>query len=658
MSAILGVFTIGPSAPRDAVIRQMLERMSRRGSDRAAIWREGSAVLAVSRFEWELAEGFSGPVLVRQDGDLVVAADASIYYRADLKRALEEKGICSKGDTPTDLIIAAYRAWSEDCVHRLEGDFSFLLWDRRRRSLFCSRDFGGNRPLYYADLGSTLIIASSMECILAHPQCPQDLNLVAIADVTAGLLASSHETAYRAISLLPAGRSLTWRERKARITTFWDPPLGHESRVSFADAAEELRALLCRAVAERLDLEQPSSVWLSGGYDSTAVFASGEQILAARGKGQHLQAISISYPTGDSGREDELIKAVVEHWGSRVEWIDIADIPLFDRPGERAAERDDPLAHAFEGMNRALAQVTRDAGSRVAFGGNGGDQLFQLSDIYLADLFRTGRWLDLAREWHAEGHSGSGFRTFFTRAVQPVLPRPVLALARILRRGRPLRGYLERPLPDWIEPEFARRHGLLERERVNTPKRGRLSYAEYEMYWYLTSAYGPRIASAVQSLALENGVEYRSPLYDRRVVEFAVSRPRPERRSSGETKRLLRRAMHGLLPDQVIAPRRYRTGTTHDYLARSMRESHAAFIAEALSQPLELAELGIVNTDVLRGRWDHYQRKNDHILGLQLFFTLQAELWLRARRKGGTQLHRKKVSAVAAGREAGQLREP
>ncbi|HEV2126357.1 MAG TPA: asparagine synthase-related protein, partial [Chloroflexota bacterium] len=555
-------------------------------------------------------------------------------------------------------IIAAYRAWSEACVHRLEGDFAFLLWDRRRRSLFCSRDFGGSRTLYYADLGSTLIVASSMGCILAHPQCPQDLNPVAVADAAAGLLASSHETAYRAIYLLPAGCSLTWRERKTRITRFWDPPLGHESRVPFADAAEELRELLCRAVAERLDLKHPTSVWLSGGYDSTAVFASGEQVLEARGNGQHLQAISISYPPGDSGREDELIEAVVEHWGSRIAWIDITDIPFFDRPSERAAERDDPLAHAFESTNRALARVTRDAGSRVAFGGNGGDQLFQVSSIHLVDLFRTGRWLELAREWHAEGHAGSGFRTFFTHAVQPALPRPLLAFGRILRRGRPLRGFLERPLPDWIDPEFARRHGLLERERVNTPKRGRLGYAEYEMYWYLTSGYGPRIASIVQVLALENSVEYRSPLYDRRVVEFATSRPRHERRSSGETKRLLRRAMHGMLPDQVIAPRRYRTGTMHDYLARSMRESHAAFIAEALSQPLALAELGIVIADVLRQRWDYYQRTNDHILGLQLFFTLQAELWLRAHGDGGTQLHRKKVPDVAAGRQAGQLREP
>jgi asparagine synthetase B (glutamine-hydrolysing) len=201
----------------------------------------------------------------------------------------------------------------------------------------------------------------------------------------------------------------------------------------------------------------------------------------------------------------------------------------------------------------------------------------------------------------------------------------------VLRGGHPLRGYLERPLPPWIGRRFAATHGLLDRERRGTPVRRRGSRAAYETHWYLAHPYFPRAFAAVAGIALDEGVELRSPLYDRRVIELALTRPRHERSAGPETKRLLRRAMQGLLPPHVLAPRPRRTGVTGGYLSRSLRREHAALIGNVFNSPMILEELGIVNALELRANWCNYLQQGGGALGVNLFLTFQAELWTRAR---------------------------
>ena len=649
MSAILGVFTRTGTERDEGVARQMLLQMASRGSDHAAVVVDRNALLGAARAAWELADGFSGAALVAQDGDLLIAADASVYYTHDLERKLAGCGVRPSGNTPSHLILAAYRAWGEGCVDYIEGDWAFMIWNGRERRVFCSRDVVGSRPLYYAQAGDSLIVASTISGILRHPDCPHDLNLVAIADAASGLFASSDETCYQVIRQLPAGCNLQWKDGSLQVSRFWSPPVNEpESHVPFDDAAEELRELLCQAVAQRLGGEGPTSIWLSGGFDSTAVFAAGEKVLAGRRDGSHLQAVSVSYPAGDPGREDELIQLVVDHWDSSTHWLDINDIPLFDVPEQRAASRDEPFAHGFEMFNRRLAETSRQLGARVAFTGVGGDPLFSVSPAFLADLLRSGRWTELAREWRARSKKGRHYRQFFRWAVQPMLPQLAARAATVLRRGRPLRSYLERPVAPWMNTDFTRRHGLAARERDNMPARGGRGAAEYELYWYFTYPYLSRIYSLVCTHALESGIELRSPLLDRRVIEFARRRPRWERSSGGENKRLLRKAMEGLLPAEFLAPRPARTGLSSAYFERSMRTVHGDLLLETFRNPL-LGELGIVDAESLRQRCErHVRRGGSGLTEVQLFFSFQTELWLREHYGLAKQSRVKTVAAELA----------
>jgi len=650
MSALLGIF--GDPGSGSSLIEPMLAAMARRGDDRKGRRRDGPAVLAVSRNAWEMQQGFSGDALVVTEDPLTVAADASLYYLDDLRRALTARGVSVRGPTASHHILAAYRAWGEKCVDHLEGDFSFVLWDGEGKIAFCARDFAGKRPLFYAELGSALVVSSTIEGVLAHPDCSAELDLSAIAGSAAGLFAASRETPYRDIRRVRAGHSLRWESGRIHETRHWEPPPVNESssELSFHEAAARLRQLLADAVAERIDPAGPTSIWLSGGWDSPAVFAAGQAALRERGSSAFLRPVSISYPPGDPGREDELIDRIAGFWKCPVHWIDINDIPFLDRPEERAGARAEPFAHAFEMWNRALVRGSRATGARVALDGMGGDQLFQVSPAYLADLFRAGRWLALAHEWRAKGLRGSGRRNFFRWAVEPALPSGVKRLLVRARGGRPLRGYLDRSIPAWIEPDFVETHGLLERERLGIPERGAESCAAYETRFYLTHPFFPLISAQLTEFGIEEGVELRSPLYDRRVVEFALSRPRDERSSGSETKRLLRASVAGLLPAEVLAPRSTRTGTTSDYFDRSMRRTHSAFVIRTMERPL-LAEFGIVDALSLREWCAAYIRRGGDELGIRLYFTLQAELWLRAyhKRNDGTKRHNGGAVSTVAG---------
>jgi asparagine synthase (glutamine-hydrolysing) len=571
---------------------------------------------------------------VVREGALTVVADASLYYRRDLVAALRDAGETPGGPGAGHYILAAYRAWGERCAERLEGDFAFVLWDGAARRAVAARDFGGKRPLFYAEAGRGLLVASTIGGVAAGCPTPPALDLATVAADAAGLFAADAATCYEGVCRLGAGYTLVYAAGATRVTRHWTPPSAPVAQPApFDDAAAELRTLLEAAARERLGATA-TSVWLSGGWDSTAVFASGERVLADRGTGEHLRAVSVSYPPGDPGREDELIAAAAAPWGSPVRWIDVDTVPLLDGPEAAAARRDEPFAHGFESTTRALARASRAVGTRVAFDGNGGDQLFQLSPLYLADLLRAGRWATLAREWR--GRRLRGGRTFFRYAVQPLLPPGALALAARLRGGRRLAGHFERELPPWISAAFARRHDLVGRDRAAIPPREGLGAADAEARWLLSYVFFPRVLAAVAEHALEEGVELRSPLFDNRVVAFAAARPREDRARGAETKRLLRAAMRGALPDALLAPRARRTGMPGAYLARSLRATHASEIERLLAAPLALAEAGVLDGAAFRGAWARYQRGDNSVPALHLLLTLHAELWMRAHGAAGT----------------------
>lgn len=620
------------SFPKDELARHVrlaIKSAGGRGTEAVHVDASDGSALGVGAFDWELAPELGKALGFAKSDSIMVAADASLYYTEDLQRRVGSAKTTNEQVDSAALILAAYRRWGTACTRFLEGDFAFVLWDREHRRLLAARDFGGTRPLFFTSGGTQLWVASTIQALARIKDIDLGYDVLNLAEDAASLTSTVRdETCYRAVRRLPAGWSLiASADEEPRLESHWEPPMfGVEpSTGSLQEAAEELREILVGAVATRIAGVKHPAVWMSGGYDSTSVFAAGSV------GGASITPVSVRYPKDDPGYEDPFIEATAGRWNTEAQWINMESIPPIDRPLERAACRDEPFAHKFEMWNRALCRGSKDAGCRVALGGNGGDQLFNLSPAYLSDLLAGRRWTRLHHEWRTS-FRGADHRFFFRWAIQPRLSPSMLNLAKALRRGRPLVHYLEDRPPPWFRRDFIRGSGLGDRLAARIERRPGEPASSVETCWYFLAGFGAKVNALVNSLGLSEGVELRSPLYDARLVQFVASLPTNWRTSSGESKVILRRAMEGLVPDSVLATRPNRTGLPRGYLARCLREALPQMLRVAGECP-NLAGLGMIEPGILAQTCREYladPAKNGSSGG-PVYDTLATELWLRSR---------------------------
>jgi asparagine synthase (glutamine-hydrolysing) len=631
MTTILAVFETGARLPKERGFRAALECAAGGKRARVNIHLQPGVVLGIAQAPVEDAlptESCDGLAI---DDNYVALVDGSFYYLEDLSRALGST--ISRSTTSGQIVLEAFRRFGASCASVLEGDFAFVVWNRHTREVFCARDFTGRRPLFLAEWSGGLVASSSLDSIAAIPEFTPAINVGAVGADAAGLLfALDDDTCMHGVRSLRSGHIALWRAgERFRTVRVWHPQPAASTNVPFEEAAISLREILARAVSERVSPSGPTAVWMSGGRDSTAVFASGMRVIAGDRK-RHLVPVSRSHPPGDSGREDEAIEAVTQFWNVAPNWVDSQTVPLFDGFRDRNRWSAEPFAQPFEGFVRSLASAGRSLGASVALDGYGGDFLFQVSRVYLADLVARGSVGPAIRQWRAMDRAHEGAAGFIQYGVQPLLPRWAKRSLAGVRSGRALRSSMQKSAPPWINRRFERAHSLSERLAALGPdaQRGHTA-VDREAQFYLSHQFFARVNSRVAGFALEHGVELRSPLLDSRVVRFALSRPGEERNAGGDRKRLLRASMRGLLPDSVLASRVGKSGTLASYFAQHMRNDGLRRLTEMLPAR-ELAALGVIDSAELTRAIEEYRARGfayPHVEAL--FCTLQAETWLRSR---------------------------
>lgn len=632
MTVLLAAF--GPSAgvPDHEITRILPETWAEAWSCRE-VWRDNGAMVAAARLPWEAeVDEVTGP-LIHVSPDLIVLADASLYYVPDLKRKLAPHVDVSVPHTTGALIAAAIRTFGARFAAAIEGDFAVIAWDRAQRRVLLARDFCGRRSLYFATLGDgTLVVASHLLSVAAVPGAAKGYDLDVLAASAACLMAYGDRTAFAGVRSVTAATTLRWQEDGAMQTVDrWVPPAFSDGwRDGTPDeVALALRDLLERAVRERLPRSAPASVWMSGGWDSTAVFGAGRAALERLGRaGDDLLPVSVSYPPDDAGYEDPYIREVADRWKSPVTWIASDSISIIEDLERRVRVRDDPMPHHFEMMQRMLARASRALGARVALDGFGGDQLFKSSpDSVFADHLLRGRWGLLARFWGRQLDRSP--RAFARHCLLPLVPTELLRWIAVVT-GRTVAGPLELTPPQYMTPRES-----LERDmRPRDSRRPDESVNAFEARFLLDNPYVNRVLAWTHSFATDEGIRLRSPLYDPRVVTFAAGRPHSDRNDGREVKIVLRRAMRGILPDSVLAPRPKKTGVSAEYFRRQLPSLLEGYLTPMLDRPsgsMLLADLGLVDPIRLRRVLAEYVAAPDHLVGAQLFATYETEAWLAVR---------------------------
>ncbi len=559
--------------------------------------------------------------------ELVVVADAVLYYRTELVADLTRFGCPPRSESTGDLIAAAVRSWGDDAPLHLEGDYAYVAFDTTTGRGYAARDPIGSRPLYFVHTTVGLAIASAPSALVAAGFASSALNNAWLAELCAGFVNVGSETAYRQVAALRQGERLRFGVGvTTAVDQWWSPPAFTEdgtSRVAFADAAVELRELIVSAVRERLDPQRATFVSLSGGRDSSAVYAAGRRLA-----GDRVRAISLSYPVGDPGREDETIREILEMCGGQPRWIDTDQLPLFRLQGTGTI-RPDAFTHPYESPTAAIADSAGAEGGRIVLNGLGGDTLFHSEHSFLADLVFAGRWVDLRREWRLQG-GGFDPAMFFRWGLLPRLGPVARDFVAAARGGRRLQDVWDPPVPGWIRGGDDTHATIRERAWREPVRELRADGAgDRERRLMVLGPFAGRVVPEYSRVSLSRGIEQRSPLYDSRIISFAATRPRAERQRGGDYKRLLRAAMEPWLPVSVTGPRLNPTGFSGGYFRRLAMAELPQLIGTQRDK-LIADEAGLIVAKKYRAELHRFTESGEHGQLPALVFTALVESWLRS----------------------------
>jgi asparagine synthase (glutamine-hydrolysing) len=538
----------------------------------------------------DLADGHQP--MWNEDSSICVLFNGEIYNNVELRAALVAAGHRMRTDhSDTEVLVHGYEEWGEDLPRRLNGMFAFVIWDRGRRRLFAARDRFGEKPFYYTVSPGLFAFASELSALIRHSAVECTIEEAALQKFFAYGYIPAPGALYRNTRKLPGGCSLTFdldnsELRERRYWRFAIEADEHAPEERIPALAEELRSLLECAVTRRLVSDVPLGIFLSGGIDSSTVL-----VLAARQRdpaGLDTFTIGFNEPSFD---ETPYARAVAAAFGTRHHERILDFDTARGLVAHVLARLDEPSADASILPTYLLSAFARETVT-VALSGDGGDELFAGYDPFAA--LAPAAWYDRLVPHPVH---------LLLRRMTAMLPRSTSNMSLDFKLRRALMGLSYPPrvrLPVWMSPLEPERMGALFKRPLSTEE----LYSEAIEAWDNSAATNPvdrtlefftnfylqdDILAKSDRAAMIVSLEARAVFLDNDVVDFCARLPHGYKYRHGVRKLLLRRAVQGLVPDEVLSRPKKGFGIP---LARWLRQMPAAPPLGAVSgvRPAWIAE--------------------------------------------------------------------
>lgn len=541
MCGIAGIIADGPVNLH--AVEAMTARMSHRGPDDAGHWQsvDRRAVLGHRRLSI-LDTSAAGHQPMERNG-LVLVFNGEIYNFIELRAELQGLGEAFRTGSDTEVVLAAYARWGEDCLSRFNGMFALALLDERRRRLVCARDRYGEKPFLFAPLPGLLAFASEYKALLSLAEVDRSIDEAALLrfahrpatgldDVRAGAFPAIHQ-------LLPGERMVVDLDTlERRIDRYWtparDPAL---AGIGMEEAAARFRDLLTDSVRLRLRSDVPVGSCLSGGLDSGAIVMLTRRLL---GDGVPYHVFTGRFP-GTKADEWEYARRTAEAAGAVVHQTEpdaagfLADLPDFVWANEL------PVGSASQYAQFRVFRLAKEQGVTVLLDGQGADEVLGGYEQYFARYLGGLPAAERAEEEKA-------IRARYPGALDT--PRQALskALPLRLRHWLASAGGKGSDLLFGLTPGWASRVAAANAPPPTPegwgPLAAELLRDSFTTHLPVLLRYGDR-NSMIHSR------EVRLPFCDHRIAEFALSLDPRLLMGDAQTKRLLREAMRGILPEPV-----------------------------------------------------------------------------------------------------------
>ena len=603
---------------RDDIIA-MTRSLEHRGPDGEGIYEDKSAHVFFGHRRLavvDLAGGYQP--MSNEDDTILVIFNGEIYNHATLRKELILRGHVFRTDhSDTEVLVHGYEEWGEDLPARLNGMFAFAIYDQPRRRLFLARDRFGEKPLYYLVRSGLFAFASESTAMLKHPFASHSLDIRSVQKFFAHGYLPAPNALYEHCRKLPGGCHLSYDAASGgfSIKRYWRFNIEPDERLTEADddrLADELRALLVQAVERRLMSDVPLGLFLSGGIDSAGVLAAATKL---RGR-DSVETFTIGF-TERSFDESGHARSIAQILGSR-HHDEILDLSRArDLIPTVLKKIDEPLGDASLLPTYLLSMFTRKS-VKVALSGDGGDELFAGYDPFKA--------LAPARMYDRIVPSNIHF---LLRRLIEAIPRSPANMSFDFKLRRTLIGLSHSQSfwnPIWLAP--------LEPRDINDifahPLPAEELYEEVVAQWqssdakdlvdrtleFYTNFYlQDDILMKVDRAAMMNSLETRAIFLDNDLVEFCRRLPNRFKIRRGQRKYLLRRALRGLIPNDVLERPKKGFGIP---LAEWLR---------TIPTTPPLAPMGGVRMERVMDRWNqHRAGKADQRLFLWSWLALQSVL--------------------------------
>ena len=509
MCGIAGMIglTAGPE-----IQKKILATMVRRGPDGNGVFQEGPCTLLHSRLA--IIDPLGGAQPMTAVGHTIVY-NGELYNTSEIRSELEKMGHSFRTQCDTEVVLHAFQEWGEESLHRFNGIFAFVVWDGRR--LFLARDRIGVKPLFYMERPAGLLFGSEIKNILAYPGIRAELDEDGAAEL---LLLGPGRTpgcgVYRGIRELEPGCCGWYENKKLSIRRYWKLR-DREHPATFEETAEEVRSLVIDAVRRQMVSDVPIGTFLSGGLDSSIITA------ICAGYQERLPTFSVDYADNDRyfqptrfqpNSDGYYIRLMQRELGTDHHWTVLTPADLVDALEDATLARDLP---GMADVDFSLLAFCRDVRThvKVALSGECADEIFGGYPWYRDPRIRD-----------ADGFPWA----------QNLQQRAAMLTPEVQRGTEYIR---ERYLQTIRESDILPTNSPMERrmkEMVNLNFR-----------WFMQT-----LLDRKDRMSMFSGLEVRVPFCDWRIAEYLYGVPWAYKDHQGREKGLLRYAMAGILPHEVL----------------------------------------------------------------------------------------------------------
>lgn len=514
------------------VMQQMSAVLAPRGPDASGIYCDENAFLVHRRLIVIDPENGAQPMIYE---NYTLVYNGELYNTAEIRRELERKGIEFIGHSDTEVVLKAYAVFGEDCVKQFNGIFAFAVWDSRKRTLFLARDRIGVKPLFYSLTRDGIVFASEIKALLKHPAVKPVVTQDGVAEIMlVGPAKRTGSGVFRDIKEIPAAHCGVLNENGFTLHRYWELKAQPHTE-NFTETSAHVRDLITDAVKRQLVSDVPLCCFLSGGLDSSVISAIAAKEYAQQGK--QLSTWSIDYKfnhqnfKASSFQPDEdapWIVKMAEFLGSDHTNVELDTAELADALTDSTRARDLP---GMADVDSSLYLFCREIRKKfpVALSGECADE-----------IFGGYPWYHRKEVLFYDGFPWS-----------TAVPERAALMKRRMSACE---------AEEYVRRSYDRCIAQTDYLDSDNPTARRMR----EMFLLNLDYFMATLLDRKDRMSMAHGLEVRVPFCDYRIVEYAYNIPWEMKSYTGREKGLVRHAMAGILPEDVLWRKKSPYPKTHN----------------------------------------------------------------------------------------------